>query len=345
MKVNITEKQLQYIISQRTKSGELGEQDSATPVNPEPEAGTSDAQSGGDGYPEVGKWESGVTRGAGNQIGITKWSDTVGSTLVRGKGNPLKEQMGGPWTPNMENFNINDFAKSIKWDSWGQWALMGGSILVATLVPGAQGLWISIGLDLLASIDLYFNKKDGVGAGIAGMLSFLPIIGNYAKAGKITIKTAERLAKIMAPLKTEKEVLSVISKLPKQDRYIIQQILKQDPSTLSKMITSITSKQIATKEEALKIALQINNLLKSGKLPKASAGAFYKTLLMKRFGFDIGVSGLIIGGGIGGSMVYNKSKEESDLTNLMKSSIPSFDNIDVYKRLKIKPPQRVKIEW
>jgi len=42
------------------------------------------------GYPEVGKWESGVTRGAGNQIGITKWSDVVGSTLIRGKANKLK---------------------------------------------------------------------------------------------------------------------------------------------------------------------------------------------------------------------------------------------------------------
>jgi hypothetical protein len=38
----------------------------------------------------VGKWESGVTRGPGNQIGLTKWSDIVGSVLKRGKANPLK---------------------------------------------------------------------------------------------------------------------------------------------------------------------------------------------------------------------------------------------------------------
>lgn len=42
------------------------------------------------GYPEVGKWESGVSRGPANQIAITKWSDIVGSTINRGKANPLK---------------------------------------------------------------------------------------------------------------------------------------------------------------------------------------------------------------------------------------------------------------
>lgn len=41
-------------------------------------------------YPETTKWESGVTRGPANQIGVTKWEDVVGSTLTRGKANPLK---------------------------------------------------------------------------------------------------------------------------------------------------------------------------------------------------------------------------------------------------------------
>jgi len=58
----------------------------------EPEKGTSDKQSGGQGYPSVGKWESGITRGPANQIGVTKWADVVGSKLTRGKSNQLKEQ-------------------------------------------------------------------------------------------------------------------------------------------------------------------------------------------------------------------------------------------------------------
>lgn len=40
------------------------------------------------GYPEVGKWESGVTRGPANQIGNTKWADSI--KISRGKANPLK---------------------------------------------------------------------------------------------------------------------------------------------------------------------------------------------------------------------------------------------------------------
>lgn len=58
---------------------ELGEQEAA-------------ASSGGGGggkaaYPTVTKWESGVTRGPANQIGLTKWSEIV--KLNRGKANTL----------------------------------------------------------------------------------------------------------------------------------------------------------------------------------------------------------------------------------------------------------------
>jgi hypothetical protein len=51
------------------------------------------APSGGGGggakpaYPTVTKWESGVTRGPANQIGLTKWSEIV--KLNRGKANTL----------------------------------------------------------------------------------------------------------------------------------------------------------------------------------------------------------------------------------------------------------------
>ena len=81
---------LKHSVNQRLS---MYEQDATSdPSAAQPTAGTSSQQSGGQGYPEVGKWESGVERGAGNQIGVTKWADVVGSKLVRGKGNPLKEQ-------------------------------------------------------------------------------------------------------------------------------------------------------------------------------------------------------------------------------------------------------------
>ena len=86
MKLGLTEKQYNHLF---TLLKEQGEAPAA-----EPEKGTSDKQAGGQGYPEVGKWESGVTRGPGNQVGVTKWADVVGAKLTRGKGNPLKEQEG-----------------------------------------------------------------------------------------------------------------------------------------------------------------------------------------------------------------------------------------------------------
>jgi hypothetical protein len=79
---------------------DLDEQEETTP-SAEPSistAGTTSAPSSTptstsskpEGYPEVGHWESGVTRGPANQIGNTKWADIVGSALKRGKANQLK---------------------------------------------------------------------------------------------------------------------------------------------------------------------------------------------------------------------------------------------------------------
>lgn len=88
MKLIISEKQLKLILSQHTENQEFTEQ--SEPADAAPSAGTS---SSGDktGYPEVGKWESGVGReGPANQIGVTKWSDVVGSKLNRGRANQLK---------------------------------------------------------------------------------------------------------------------------------------------------------------------------------------------------------------------------------------------------------------
>lgn len=58
--------------------GEIDEQDS-------PAAGGTSG--GGTKYPTVTKWESGVTRGPANQIGLTKWKDSY--KITRGKANTL----------------------------------------------------------------------------------------------------------------------------------------------------------------------------------------------------------------------------------------------------------------
>lgn len=87
MRLEITEKQLKDITKLLNKEEDVAEQDE--PVSAEPKSGTSDYQSGGGGYPEVGKWETGIERGVANQIGNTKWAD--GIEISRGKANPLKE--------------------------------------------------------------------------------------------------------------------------------------------------------------------------------------------------------------------------------------------------------------
>jgi hypothetical protein len=80
MKIQISERQYELLLGHTKTPKQIEEQ---------PTSDTSGA-GGGQGYPEVGKWESGVTRGPGNQVGVTKWSDVVGSTLKRGKSNQLK---------------------------------------------------------------------------------------------------------------------------------------------------------------------------------------------------------------------------------------------------------------
>jgi hypothetical protein len=43
--------------------------------------------SGGEGYPAVTKWETGIKRGSANPLGNTKWKDSY--TITRGKANTL----------------------------------------------------------------------------------------------------------------------------------------------------------------------------------------------------------------------------------------------------------------
>jgi len=111
MKVIVTESQLRNILKKQRKKKEFDEATSLTSPSTSnqstspassttssttststtsDDAGTSPGAADYPPYPEVGHWESGVTRGPANQIAVTKWSDTVGSKIIRGKANPLK---------------------------------------------------------------------------------------------------------------------------------------------------------------------------------------------------------------------------------------------------------------
>jgi len=76
MKIIVSEKQMKRITSSNVV---LDEEEASDPNAPE---STTTAGS------KV--WVSGVTRGPANQIDDkTKWSETVGSTVTRGRANPL----------------------------------------------------------------------------------------------------------------------------------------------------------------------------------------------------------------------------------------------------------------
>jgi cobalamin-dependent methionine synthase I len=90
------------------------------------------------------------------------------------------------------------------------------------------------------------------------------------------------------------------------------------------MITDVMSSKIANKQEAFDVVGKINELVESGAIPKASAAAFYKTLDFKRFGFDLLVSGVIIGSGTGIRYYFNKKAEEA----YKKGLVPSNEDVE-----------------
>lgn len=101
MRIALSEKQIKLITSMVEADSDTTTSASTTTSTSTPTSGgaTSTASSGKASYPQVDKWESGITRGPANPIGITKWADVVGSKLTRGHANPLNEQGKPNTTP------------------------------------------------------------------------------------------------------------------------------------------------------------------------------------------------------------------------------------------------------
>lgn len=234
MKYIINEKQLKLILS---KEIDLGEQDAET-VSSEPTAGTSSTQSGGQGYPAVGKWESGVTRGAGNQIGVTKWSDVVGSTIKRGKANPLKEQsfLGLPPTQS-EKVGAENVASIMREYPHATNTIMGvgagvitvalgGTPIVAAAIAGAIGLYDS---------SVYFKEGDTKTGYLIALFSVIPFVSEIPGVKELGAKGMSLLAvKVSKGLKltnSEKSIVVNISKrinalIPKVKAFLKKKIVR-----------------------------------------------------------------------------------------------------------------------
>jgi hypothetical protein len=83
MKIQISERQYELLLGHIKTPKQIEEQPDPSAAQPKSGTGSSGSKQG---YPEVGKWESGTGReGPANQIGVTKWSDIVGSKVSRNK--------------------------------------------------------------------------------------------------------------------------------------------------------------------------------------------------------------------------------------------------------------------
>lgn len=240
MKLGLSERQYKLVISEVVKNREIGEQEE--PVNPEPEAGTSSQQAGGQGYPEVGKWESGVTRGPGNQIGVTKWADVVGASLKRGKANPLKEQndlafdrrygtADAAEKSNRENRELVN--KILNIDPHTRNLVLG---IASAFIP-VVGPFIAAGIGLYDAKQ-YYDEGDTKTAGLMAMFSILPGVGSIiakipgvkqlgAKGMTALATKLSKGVKITNP--TEIEIVNAIGK----NRQLIQQELNKSAKELS----------------------------------------------------------------------------------------------------------------
>jgi hypothetical protein len=239
MKLALTEKQYNHLFTVISEM-ELNEQ--SEPPAAEPEKGTSSKQAGGQGYPEVGKWESGVTRGPGNQVGVTKWADVVGSKLTRSKANQLKEQSSyekGIWdrsSRTLDNLNtryepVIDFYKENKHDINMVAALGLG------LFGGPVGLAAASALGFLDAAQ-YFDDGDDKTGGMMLMFAMIPGIGSLVSkipgakqlGSKAMAELGKRLSlgqKITNPV--EVEIVKNIAKF----RSLIEQEMKKVGKELS----------------------------------------------------------------------------------------------------------------
>ena len=234
MKLIISEKQLELILS---KELDISEQDAPATGGD----GTSSTQSGGQGYPAVGKWESGVTRGPGNQIGITKWSDVVGSTIKRGKGNPLKEQnltlMRGGY--NVYKPQVPDLPQHT-------------ALEISALLAGLSGGFILPFILGFADSALYYKEGDKKTAGLVAIFSLLPgmisVVNKIPGIKQLGAKGMGDLAvrvskgqKIVKP--TEIEVVNAIGK----NRQLIQQEIKKSAKEMASRTTKDKVKNVGKK--------------------------------------------------------------------------------------------------
>lgn len=299
MKLCVTETQLKNLVNNTLKTKELGEQ--AAP----------DKQSGGSGYPEVSKWESGVTRGPANQVGITKWSDVVGANLKRSKANQLKEQQSN-WEKERSKY-VTDYEKRELSKIDAQQKRIGDphdvlSVLeLGTLFIPVVGPFISAGFGL-GNAALYYKEGDKKSAGLFALFSVLPFVGKIPAVKQLGKKGMELLGQKLLKQGT-KASLSPI------ETNVLKELNKN--KTLIKSEVDKKVKQMATNSLQKTKGLSVNT--------KKNLNAIAK------FGLQ---SAAYLGTGVAYSKTYDyfdKKNQEKDFLKNLEKVRPMKDTTDITK--------------
>lgn len=214
------------------------------------------------------------------------------------------------------------------WDEWKYWIMGGASILAAIIIPGIGGILVSIGIDLVASA-MQYAEGDTIGAGVSAVLAFIPVIGRVIPGLKVADDVASKLAKEFAPLTDEVAILNKVKSLPQQERYFMQKLLAEDP----KKLTALIEKEIVghvNQKNAGEVVSTLNELIKNKKLDKVKATAIYNSLTLRRFGFDLTASGLILYG----EMKYKDFLNNKAQEQVMDGAAPDEEDIVIAKLAK-----------
>lgn len=183
------------------------------------------------------------------------------------------------------------------WEEWKYWILGGASIIAAIVIPGIGGILLSISIDLVSAA-LQYSEGDTVGAGISTVLAFIPVIGKFIPGLKVSNQVAEKLAKEFAPLTDEAAIIAKIESdaLTQQEKYFMKKLLAEDPKKLAALIEKEMFNNV-TASNSMDVVSKLNVLIKNKTLDKIKAEKLYKSLGLKRFGFDLGVSGIVMAAG------------------------------------------------
>ncbi len=301
MELCITETQLKNLVKNSLKTKELGEQE--TPVNPEPKSGTSDKQTGASGYPEVSKWESGVTRGPANQVGVTKWSDVVGANLKRSKANQLKEQSSyerAIWDKSTQM--LNKMPKDVDTHD------ILGILELGTLFIPVVGPFVSAGFGL-GNAYLYYKEGDTKSAGLFALFSILPFVGDIPIVKQLGKKGMDLLGQKLIKQGTKATLTPLENKVLKE---------------LNK------NKSLIKSEVDKKVKQMANNSLQKTK--GLSTNTKKNLNAIAKFGLQ---SAAYLGAGIAYSKTYdyfdkkNQEKKMEDISNLLSKTRTMKDTTDV----------------